>query len=380
MKHTVFFVPGMFGFGRLAGYDYFQHLGRALEPHFARRGHTVEFHDVPSPPTSSLRERARVLARTVAHTVKDEECIHVVGHSTGGLDARLALSPGAQFGLPPDQREALGRVRSLVTLNTPHYGTPLASYFATVSGTRLLYALSLLTVVSLKLGEPSLSVFSRVLAGLGGLDNLLGGDLKLFSRVTSGILRFIDRDGRSEITEYLSKVQTDQGAVIQISPESMDLFNAAVQNAPSVRYGSIAAASPRPSSLRAARGIRSAYMAFTAALYSTLYQFTAERHERYGYATPTTPEKFQFKDALGYEPTDGDSDGIVPTMSMPWGELIWVTEGDHLDTLGHFHDDREPPLHTDWLTSGARMTRQEFERMVGRIAEFLLGPKPAHDG
>jgi hypothetical protein len=248
----------------------------------------------------------------------------------------------------------------------------LASYFATVSGTRLLYALSVLTVVSLKLGEPSLAIFSRVLAGLGGVDALFGGDLQLFSRVTSGLLRFIDRDGRAEITQYLSKVQTDQGAIIQITPEAIDLFNASVEDAEHVRYGSVVAGSPTPSSLRAARRIRSPYTAFTAALYTTLYQFAGQRHDRYAYSAPKLEQRLAISDALGHEVTDGDSDGIVPTLSMLWGELLWATEADHLDTLGHFHDDAEPAVHTDWLNSGARMTRVEFARMTERVARFLL--------
>lgn len=370
--HRVYFIPGMFGFGQLAGYDYFHHFRRGLEAIYREHATRVEFIDVPTPPTSSLRERARILGSTIAHTARDQGPIHLVGHSTGGLDARLLLAPGTQLKLSRELLAFRSRVRTLVTLNTPHYGTPLASYFATVSGARMLYALSLLTVVSLKLGEPSLAIFSRLLAGIGGIDGVFGGDLKLFSRVTDGVLRFVERERRSEITDYLGKVLVDQGAILQISPESMDLFNAAVINAEHVRYGSIAALSPEPTSLRAARRIRSPYTAFTAALYTTLYQFTGQPHERYGYALPSNNEHRTLVARFGREPSPTDSDGIVPTLSMVWGELIGAVDADHLDTLGHFADDQKPREHTDWLTSGAPMTRASFLELVRSVGLYQL--------
>jgi len=372
--HRVYFIPGMFGFGQLAGYDYFHHVRRVLEARYRARGHEVTFFDVPAPPTSSVRERARILGTTIFHTAGSDGPIHLLGHSTGGLDARLLLGPGTNLKLPKELVAFRPRVQSVVTLNTPHYGTPLASYFATVSGARMLYALSLFTIVSLKVGEPSLAIFSRLLAGIGGLDSLLGGDMRLFSRVTDGVLRYVDRERRGEITDYLGKVLVDQGAILQISPECMDLFNAAVTNAEHVRYGSIAAAAPKPRSFKAARKIRSPYMAFTAALYTTLYQFTGQPHERYSYATPNAAELHMLRRFLDHEIEPEDNDGIVPTLSMLWGELIWASEADHLDTLGHFHDDQRPAEHTDWLTSGARVTRDSFGRMVGAIADFQLPP------
>ncbi len=362
----------MFGFGTLAGYDYFHHVKSSLSPHFWNKGHEVTFYDVPSPPTSSLRARARVLKKTIAHTCGKEGPIHLLGHSTGGLDARLALAPTVNIGVARELQEWRPRVQTLITLNTPHYGTPLATYFATVSGTRMLYALSLLTAVSLRLGEPSLALFSRLLVGISSIDSVFGGDMKLFSKATSGILRFVDREGRGEITDYLSKVKTDQGAIIQITPEAMDLFNAAVENAEHIRYGSVVAAAPRPSSLQAARRVRSTYMALTAALYATLYQFTGQRHERYGYAQLSAREQERIMTSLGRAPSDEDSDGIVPVLSMLWGELLWAEEADHLDTLGHFHDDHKPAVHTDWLTSGASINREKFSRMMTAIAQFQL--------
>jgi triacylglycerol lipase len=370
--HHVYFVPGLFGFGQLAGYDYFDHLRGALEREFEARNLALVCVDAPTPPTSSLRFRAEVVAKTIAKSVGPLGPIHIVGHSTGGLDARLLLSPNAQLRVPSESLAWRQRVRTITTFNAPHYGTPLASYFSTVSGARLLYALSLLTILSLKLGEPSLSIFARVLAGAGGLDALLGGDLRLFSRLTDGILRFVGQERRSEILEYLSKVQTDQGAILQISPEAMDIFNAAVSDAPHVRYGSVVARAPRPATLAPARRIRSPSTAFSAALYATLYQFTGQPHERYGYARLDAAGQAHLKALYGDPITESDSDGIVPTLSMPWGKLVAAVEADHLDTLGHFWDSERPRKHTDWLTSGSGMTRFRFRDMVRKVAAFQL--------
>jgi triacylglycerol lipase len=370
--HRVYFVPGLFGFAKLAGYDYFNHMRRGIEQRFADAGVRVVCEDVPAPPTSSLRYRSRVLAGTVARTASDNGPIHIVGHSTGGLDARLVLSPSANVGVDEPLLEWRTRVASAVSVNTPHYGTPVAGYFATVSGTRVLYALSLFTVISLTLGEPSLAIFSRVLAGLGGIDAIFGGDLKLVSRVTDGVLRFVDRDGREEISQFLSKVRVDQGAIVQIMPEAMDLFNAATENRPGVRYGSVVSAAPPPRSLRIARRIRSPYAALTAAMYSTLYQFAAQRPRIYPYAKPSSRQLDLMRAGIDHEIGDGTSDGIVPTLSMIWGELLWAGEADHLDVIGHFHDDGDTTEHVDWITSGSRFTRQRFGAMLDAIVGFQL--------
>jgi triacylglycerol lipase len=372
-RHRVYLIPGMFGFGRLAGYDYFHHVRSALEQRFASAGVEVITEIVPTPPTSSLRHRSQILARRVSETCgSDDGPIHLVGHSTGGLDVRLVLSPGTNLGLEASIMSFRPRVASAITMNTPHYGTPLAGYFATVSGTRMLYALSLLTVVSLSIGEPSLAVFSRLLAGLGGIDQLLGGDMRLISRFTDMLLRFVDREGRREITDFLGKVRSDQGAVVQTMPEAMDLFNAAAENDPRVRYACVVTAAPPPRAMRFARRIRSPYAAATAAIYSTLYQLAARSPSAYPYATPNNRERELLRANLEFEVGDRANDGIVPTLSMLWGELIWCGEGDHLDVLGHFHDDLRPSEHVDWLTSGAEFTRHRFGRLLDSISGWLL--------
>jgi hypothetical protein len=373
VPHRVYFVPGIFGFGKLAGYDYFNHVRVALERRFRDAGHDVAFEDVPAPPTSSLRYRSRILATTIERTAGHEGPIHLVGHSTGGLDLRLVMSPTVHLGLDPTLLEWRQRVQSAVSINTPHYGTPVAGFFATVSGTRLLYALSLITVVSLAVGEPSLQIFSRVLAGVGGIDAVFGGDLRVFSRITDNVLRFVDKDARHEIGDFLSKVRVDQGGIIQLMPEAVDLFNASTEGDPVVRFGCIASAAPPPRSMRLARRIRSPYAALTAAIYSTLYQFAGKVPDVYPYARPTERELSLLRAGIDHEILDSTNDGIVPTLSMLHGELLWAGEADHLDVLGHFHD--EGPgvsAHRDWITSGARFSRMRFNALIDAVAAFQL--------
>src|SRR4051812_35475663 len=109
MLHRIYFDPGMFGFGRLASYDYFAHIERAIGDRLRAEGCSVATYVVDVPPTASVRRRAGKLAELVARTANDENDddgggngpIHLVGHSTGGLDARLVASPSAQ--LPVDR-------------------------------------------------------------------------------------------------------------------------------------------------------------------------------------------------------------------------------------------------------------------------------------
>jgi len=108
----VVLVHGLFGFDRIgvpgARFDYF----RGIAKHLGTLG--CHAHAVRLPPASSVPSRARELVAAIE--ALPHERVDLIAHSLGGLDARYALT---HLGLA-------GRVRSLVTVGTPHRGTPIA--------------------------------------------------------------------------------------------------------------------------------------------------------------------------------------------------------------------------------------------------------------
>lgn len=372
MTH-IYLIPGLFGFARLAGHDYFMHLEAALHQRYRSQHGHVYVHVIPTPPTASLMTRATVAAEQVARTAKPGQPIHLVGHSTGGLDARLLLSPHTRLGLPATALAWRDQVRTLVTINCPHYGTPLAGYFTSAAGTRLLNALSLLTVTSLSIGNLPLTMLSGLVTSISTLDDRLGLELRVLDEITTYILRYVSPDGRAEITEYLHKVREDRGGIVQLMPEVMAVFNAAVGDSPRVRYGCIATAGPEPGPKHLAAAMLAPASALSRAIYTIVHRVTTTEDAAYPYATPTREQLEQLTADLGEAPDEDTVDGIVPTLSMLWGQLIYAGQADHLDIVGHFADDLRPQHHIDWLESGAPFSRAEFQRMVSAIVGFQNG-------
>src|SRR5438105_4166601 len=111
---------GLMGFGEFSAgpiqISYFGRIGRAI----AARGHPLVVARVH--PTAGIATRARQLKETILRQLdilgRPKDRILVVGHSMGGLDARYMIS-------------CLGmadRVVALLTVTTPHRGSPLADW------------------------------------------------------------------------------------------------------------------------------------------------------------------------------------------------------------------------------------------------------------
>lgn len=379
--HRLYLSPGMFGFGKLAAYDYFAHVERALSARFASRGEELHTHVVDVAPTASIRRRAVRLAELVAATAGDAGPIHLLGHSTGGLDARLVSSPSARLPTTREKLAWLPRLSSVTTMSTPHYGTPLAGFFATVSGQRMLYAVSALTFIALSLGAPPLAAASALVVALGRIDRMIGMELRMLDRTTDALLRALEPATSTEVRAYLDAIQRDQGAVIQLTPEAMDLFQAGIEDREGVFYQCACAMAPPPSPGHLARSMTSPWRALSTTLFTTLYGITARYDERYPCAAPDIGEEAEavLERAFGRSPGARVNDGVVPTRSQVWGRIAWAGYADHLDVLGHFPGPSAPaPFWAGWLRRPPRTARVE-EAVEEAVREGGTRPDPGAD-
>lgn len=385
MMHRLYLSPGLFGFGELASYDYFGHVRRALEVRFREAGHTLTSQVANVLPTASVRRRAVTLAELVGQSCDDDSGpIHLLGHSTGGLDVRLVPSPSARLPVSPGTLRWLPRLRSVTTMNCPHYGTPLAKFFATVSGQRMLYALSALTFIGLSAGAPPLAYVSA-LAGLMGRSRFgLGLQANVVGRSVDSWLRRLDDVSSKEVHDYLEGIKRDQGAILQLTPEAMDLFQAGVEDRPGVAYQSTASMTPHASFGKWVRAFGHPRRALSMSLFAAVHAVTGLHDPRYPCHAVRAPgngmvwageqAEALLARVLGSALDERASDGVVPLRSQVWGTLVWTGMADHLDVIGHYGEpgSAEGPAHSDWLTSGSSFDRPQFDALMDAVAAGML--------
>ena len=112
----VVLVHGFGGFDRIGVPGVKLHYFRGIVRHLDALG--CHAHAVRLPGAASVPERARILVAKIE--ALGHPRVDIIAHSLGGLDARYAI---AKLGLA-------SKVRSLVTVGTPHRGTPLADLAA----------------------------------------------------------------------------------------------------------------------------------------------------------------------------------------------------------------------------------------------------------
>lgn len=120
MPSTIVLAHGLFGFGNLSAnlpslVNYFN----GVASHLRRGGHTVIEPQVN--PIGSVQQRGDQLASAILSQTGPGDRVHVIAHSMGGLDARHAIT---------NRKDVVQRIATLVTIGTPHRGSPVADAVA----------------------------------------------------------------------------------------------------------------------------------------------------------------------------------------------------------------------------------------------------------
>jgi pimeloyl-ACP methyl ester carboxylesterase len=205
----VILVPGFFGFGRLGDISYFAGVRAALSSALLRRGIAVELREVLTPPTASIRQRAARVLEALVEAARGEGEIHLVGHSTGGLDVRLAIAETAA--LPTDAVfEDYERIRSVVSVACPHYGTRTATYFTRPLGRVLFRWLARYGAFMLERGRLPLGILLRLGYFVVRLRDPFKKRRSTFDELYERLLNDLNDDRRRELVQFLRQIADEQ--------------------------------------------------------------------------------------------------------------------------------------------------------------------------
>jgi hypothetical protein len=367
-ERLVFLVPGFFGFTAVGALSYFEDVERALSLALRRRGVQARVVRCATQPTASIPRRADVLRRQVIASggLRARE-LHFVGHSTGGLDVRMLLTPGVQIDSGSTAERIARLARTAISVNTPHHGTPLANHFISVQGQTLLLVLSALATSGQ--GRRAILAAAKAIAMVARLDDCLGRDESALDRISAAVLRKVPFDRRDAVWKYLKEIEQDQGAVLQLTPEGIELFDAAVADRPGVDYSCVVSGVPKPRERFRIKELADPEFVALRALFRLLHALTAEAHPRYPYPKATRETQRRLDRGLGFKVTPAISDGIVPTLSQLHGRVIHVVRADHLDVVGHYT--LAGGSSGNWLPSGAGFTRAAFDATWDAVAATI---------
>lgn len=369
--HHVLLVPGFFGFDSLGDFAYFVHVVDALEGWSQAQGIPLRVKVVPTLPTASLRRRAaHVLEAMAEAAAEDEGPIHLIGHSSGGLDVRLVTTPNVSLPSEHAPEPLAARVRSVVTLATPHHGTPVAAWFSSLLGAQLLKVFSLASSYVLRTGRLPLDLVARLVPFFMGAFSGIANRNNALEAIYDRLLSDFAPQQRAPLETFISQIGSDQDLLHQITPAAMDTFNASTYDRAGVRYGSVVSET-RGTAFRSfvSAGL-SPYAHASHALYLAISRVAAAMPAE---RVPTLNhhQAQALRRDFGNLPGRRMNDGIVPTISQVWGEVIRGVVADHLDVIGHFHHPTHVPPHFDWLTSGSGFDRRGFLRLWNDIAAFM---------
>jgi len=365
---NVLLVPGFFGFGRLGDIDYFAGVRPLLERALLQHGIEARVAEVVTPPTASIRQRAARVLEALSDVARHPGDIHVVGHSTGGLDARLAIAPTAS--LPTAvQFQDYARLRSVVSIACPHYGTNVSTYFTRPLGRALFRMGARYLAFMLERGRLPLKLLLRLGYFALRLTDPRRRRHGTFDQLYEGLLNDLSDQRRVELCQFLRQIADEQALLFQLTPAGCDLLNACTLEPP-LAHGSVVAVAAPPRFKSLLRAVVSLYVQLIYPLYWLLYRLSREKDEALR-AQLSAAQLAALDAGLGRRAVGGDSDGIVAALSQVWGRVLHVARADHLDVVGQYGARGEQTWGGDWIPSGSGFDAAQFEALWFAVAAFI---------
>ena len=358
-EDVVVLVPGFLGFSVLGRFPYFADrvpatLAALLREKWGREVSVVPASTVPVGP---LRRRVGALVDFLGRLkALGGKRFHLVGHSSGGVDAQLLMTTAPFWGgdWPDEAKAARGGVRSVVTISAPHFGTCLldSAVAEFVNHPKLTGALPFLKATG--------PLFSLAFKDLSQIDTLLDLNTKQLP----------------DVWRFVLSVMRHHELLDELKPQAMEDLRKGVQSVPDpkiicfvtgadVQAGGDRESDPFYRELNGFGHVDDRRSTHPDVLKNV--SRIADGPQSLWIRNPAT-EVFRIE--------AGTNDGIVNTARqvLPGATLAGIVVGDHADVLGDY--DRidlatEQPMNTGIFRSGAGFGDDQFVELYRRVAASM---------
>jgi hypothetical protein len=266
--------------------------------------------------------------------------------------------------------QAYERVRSLVTVCAPHYGTPVATYFTRPVGRLLIRTVGRYLIFMLERGRGPLKLMLRLGYYVVRARDPFRKHRNAFDYLYDKLLNDLSESRILELATFLKAVVKDQSLLFQLTPAGCDLLNACTAD-PKIAYASVVARATPPTWRNAWRSLWDLYAQIMFPVFAFLYRIA--RHDELGAPALTEPQLQQLVHAGQCAPERSDSDGVVPTLSQVWGPVLYFAQADHLDVVGQYGVSSRAGATGDWIPSYSPFDRAQFLELWSNVARFIAG-------
>ena len=368
MEDVVVLVPGFLGFARFGGFYYFaDRLVAMLRGSLEQpEGRPLPVVPVTTLPTDNLRNRQKALLEQLdelSRRVYGVEWIHLIGHSTGGVDAQLLACTRSIDDQPwPEKWERVRRkIKTVITISAPHFGTELAdSPFAS-------------------LGTSPLDNPRAVIAQARTIRDLL----RLVPRYLAANVG-VDEVRPNDVLKFIWQVIQNHELINDLRPENMEALRARLVSDDAIKLRCfVTGTTPRSDKDRPSDP-----------LYADLYRLTEGpetvsqavlKRTRFLQEQVEKDPKVVISSPMSKMPDISPelNDGVVNTVrqivNLNSEELGGFVVGDHADVLGHYdHQDAligGKPYDAGLFHSGAGFGDHQFFALYWRVAQLILASR-----